>query len=867
MGPLRLLAQRARAHAALLAAVSATIAIVVAALCGILGAVEAAAGDWVAGSLDDDSAVLEIDVPVPVDGEDAQRITDSVDALIADALGSRPVEPAATDGAREWRISATAADRTPERVSELRHDVQSLLARLDTAGIPGARFDVSGDLPATLARVSAGLAAARSITPLAVTTVLVFGAIGVMLLGGLLGHGRRTADELLVARGWSAPQRVSTSAMESVGLAAIAALIGWSIAVLVLSMIDGSPQTAFATWPAAAGTAGLAAVLLTLASTRPVGVRTRTGSARPRGGTAVIISAAVLAALGCALAIARLRSVTVGDPPDLIGGFAPLLTISTALLIGLACALPLVSAASAATARRRDLTLPLAVRSIDRRRSQFIVVAIVVGLSASTVVFAAGVSASWPRVATTSAELEIGADVRVAVPADRSAAALIETVRGVPGIDEAAPAVAAPLRLGRERAGMVALAPERASALLLDGGDSLDPSAIGHALETEPVGLPLDDADALRMTVDAQSAEGRGVVTITAWVIDADGDPTALDVGAVAVDAAPATLEAALPGGTAPWRLLGLDAELSAADGSGATDVTISQPVAVTSGTETPLEPATSTTTVSSLENHGRMPATAPSDSVVPGVFSSTLAERLGLAIGDRVEVHFDGSSREATFVVAGTSPAVPGTVDDLGIVAALPALEDALFQAGDLPAPATDLLLGAEDRTAGAAAVAAATDAAVVAAVPGRATQAAASSITGVWVSAIAGLVLAVIAIAAVVIAVGAARRGEVGLLRALGVPARTQARGRAVEFCLVTLGGLALGIVAGMIAVALTVQPVVAGAVIGRPVTLAPTIDLWSVIVVGGLGIAAMAMVVAAHVASVRRQAASAVPSGGDA
>jgi len=81
---------------------------------------------------------------------------------------------------------------------------------------------------------------------------------------------------------------------------------------------------------------------------------------------------------------------------------------------------------------------------------------------------------------------------------------------------------------------------------------------------------------------------------------------------------------------------------------------------------------------------------------------------------------------------------------------------------------------------------------------------------------------VFALISIVALVAALRTARLGEVGVLRVLGMPARTQARARFAELA-VTLGtAVVIGVAVGLVTAIVTARELARAAVAGAPTVL---------------------------------------------
>jgi ABC-type antimicrobial peptide transport system permease subunit len=126
-------------------------------------------------------------------------------------------------------------------------------------------------------------------------------------------------------------------------------------------------------------------------------------------------------------------------------------------------------------------------------------------------------------------------------------------------------------------------------------------------------------------------------------------------------------------------------------------------------------------------------------------------------------------------------------------------------------------------------------------------------------WVAAIGGLLLAAISLGAVALTVARARRGEVGVLRAVGISARQQARARLGELTSIVLLSTLFGALGGLIVSALTAANLARSAVLGIPGGLTATLSFaivpGAVLLAVSLGV--MLGIVGISASGVRRQA----------
>lgn len=223
---------------------------------------------------------------------------------------------------------------------------------------------------------------------------------------------------------------------------------------------------------------------------------------------------------------------------------------------------------------------------------------------------------------------------------------------------------------------------------------------------------------------------------------------------------------------------------------------------------------------------------TTPDAGPIPLLASSSLADALDLAPGDAFEITLGGSRLTAVAVAA--SDTVPGALQayaallDRGALAAAlvrevnePALTSEVWLAAGPPgaaAPAGAVARLAQEATAEAEAAAASSREQPTVTTPGHG-----STDTGVpvrvsfWLAAAGATVLALAGVLAVAVASLRERRGEVVVLRAVGLGPAAQARARAAELIAVGLAALAVGAVAGWAVARFTVGGLAAATLTG--------------------------------------------------
>lgn len=197
----------------------------------------------------------------------------------------------------------------------------------------------------------------------------------------------------------------------------------------------------------------------------------------------------------------------------------------------------------------------------------------------------------------------------------------------------------------------------------------------------------------------------------------------------------------------------------------------------------------------------GARPLAADTAEPLPVRVAPALASRLGVGLGDAVPLTIPGERSPLPAVIAQIAP-VPGTggggmlVSRAALADRLPPEQAALvvdevWVRTSTPEATADLARAVTDRPATMLTPAGADSLAV-----------AAAGVTATAVAAGLVVLMGVGGLAASAAALRRLRRGEVLPLRALGVGAASQARGRFVELALTSLAGIVAGAVAGVLA-----------------------------------------------------------------
>ncbi|TDC49092.1 hypothetical protein E1212_19140 [Jiangella ureilytica] len=796
-----------------------------------------------------------------------------------------------------WRVTPRAGDITPGQVAALAGDLPGLATTLeedDRVNVRGVA--VSGELAAMAAALEADVDRGTSVSAVPLIVLVAVAVVTGAQVARLLGVVREVETTLLRSRGLSAAQLVWWSVLESVAVVLPSAALGSAATVAALRASGGpAVDVSVAAWCAAGVAVGTLGLLVTGAAlTARHGVEDTVAFTSRRATGAIGWTFAAVALIAAAVAIWQLRRYGTGADG---GGSADLLATPGPALALLACAavallavpFPLALAERALAGRRR-LGLLLPAWQVTRRLPVYASVVVLVVVTAGAGVLAAAYSATWTGLQEDLADVRTGADVRVTF--DRAGpltqarpAESAEPFLRVDGVDDAVGVLATGARIGDESAALLAL-PSDGLRDVVETRDDVFPAArVADAVtpaRERMTGIELP-AGTERIEVETD-----GVAAATLLVADADGvlaqavvEDGVAEVlpGFGTVVAADLTVSVAGPTAAAVTAL-------RAVDGSGtATDLPLdgvapwtpqlaaSYRVSLGDPGESPLSAAIHANSTGATV---RLMPPGDASEPVPVVASQAALDRFGLEIGDPVSLHVVGTRVDAR--VESAVAVVPGVADPVAFVADLPSVTDSLLRTAGRPQRITEVWLsagvsgGAGGDTAALAAAVEDSGAAVAAQVTDRQTVRsglldhglARHVVPAFWSVAAAAIVLTAIGAVASAATLQRQRRGELAVLRVVGVAPSEQARSRRIEQAGMGILAMVAGAVGGVVVAALTVTVLARAATSGVPEALDP---------VGGASLGALAVfalvlagVVAAvallHASRAGRDAAAAVP-----
>jgi len=818
-----------------------------------------------------------------------------------------------TTPAAQWVVSPDARSTTAGQLSRLHAGFSGAADALtESSNASSSPFSSIGDAKATIAAMQQSVGALSAVVPVPLAVLAVCSAIALILLAQLLARSRLPETRLLRARGATVRTLVGVAAIESGIVAAAGATVATGLAQAALLPVVGTPigPVEIVVPPLVVVLAAIAASLLITASS----ARSVTGAPGAveagRGRSAVSIGLAVLAL--AAAGVTLWRFLAFGSPVsatgaiDPIGVIAPAAVLCAIAMLGLLLFGPAAATVEALTSRGTGLGGVLPARQVGRGLALFAAPVALVVLTVGAATFSSGFVGTWSGFLRDSSVLVTGSDVRVDL-------GVAGTVRGpddptrayrfdrIPSVSESAPALVTDVSLGEETIGLVAVDARRLGALTDVGGYMFDADAATKKLVSggalRGADLPSDAstivADARVAVPDADAATVPApALSLTFWVTDAAGELIPLAAappasGTPAEDTGGEALQAALPQG-GPWTLVAVDTHLDTGESSTAADVSVSSIATRSSAGSgaTPVEidayqkwapapkafgQAFSVTPLTDATLGYRAPLVpaardnavrfmAGGDDTVPVVFTQAAAASSSLEVGQTISL--DGPWVGVSARVAGVVAAIPGTSEESAALVDLRALDDQVLRTSPTVPRlgsvwlATDSIDGVATSVRGIVGP----EAEVSTASGAFVSRFMSSAIVSLWLGTAGCAALALVALGAAVTALLTRRRGEVIVLRAVGMGARQQAQSRRIEVIGVVIAATVFGLAGGVAVFLLAGNALARLSVVTAPSTLAvqgrvDLVGLLTALVAVG---SAIGLVVWSYGAAVRRQVA---------
>lgn len=804
-----------------------------------------------------------------------------------------------------WTVSGDSTSVTASELPALAAGAASLEGALrDADGLTSGGVVMFGELAATAGILQDASESVQGVSPVPVVITAVIGGVALVQLGLLLRSVRAQETLLMRARGRSRSQAVVDALIESTALVVPGVALGATVAIVAVPGVDAGASLV---------TAALTGVAMLIALVATAVVATGGGTAS-RARRTPLVSLMVLVVAAAALSVWQFLqngspfvTTSAGDRVvDPIAVLAPSLALLACAVIGLAVFPAIAATIVRVSERATSLGGVLSARQVSRRIGAFAVPLVLVALAVGGSTLASAYSATWSTLQERAGAVRAGADVRISLPGASvvgGASTIVTSARydsvGAP----ATPALVTATEVGSDAVSLIAIASDRFAPVSTRLASVIDEPAITAAIARDPLGVELPEtATDLTLAVRTLATPvdlanplppWQGNATVVAWVIDSTGSLARLPLaGEPPVDGA-TLLSSPLPDAVAPWRLLAIDAEFAHGPNRATYDfqvtgISAGDDIAVPTdwmlqpaGLQTIEQPASGFMDALSVEQSSGIGAMATlgrdlagptmmrwmpgAADAAPAVISSALSSRLNLGDGDSLSLRFAGTGLGTTVAITGVEPLLPGTLAPLTVMTDLPTLTTELLRsASSIPRP-NAIWAGSSpaetDATAQALAELAPPGAVVTTARSGSGEALLRPVVTALWIGSAGALLLAAAAVAAVAGALAGVRRGEVAVLRSLGLSARQQASSRRRELVAVIAAAVALGLAGGAAVSALTVPGLARSAVLDAPRTLPVelALDPIPLVLMMGLFAAACMAVLWWHSLMVARQYAA--------
>ncbi|MFF9563706.1 FtsX-like permease family protein [Leifsonia sp. NPDC014704] len=806
-------------------------------------------------------------------------------AIVPDAVAAE-----AGDGTSvQWVLTPDADRVTAAQLPRLQSGLAAVADALSEDSTAAASpFSSNGRALATTSAMERSVVALRAVIPIPLSVLAVCAVIALVLLGRLLADARLVETRLLRSRGVTLPWLARTATVESGAVALVAVIVGTAAAQLTLLSLTGGPSAGLPGAvdvllpPLAALVAALAAATLTTVLSARSLTDAPGAVEAGRGRTAVSAGLAVLAIIVAGVALWRFVVFSSsaasggGGGIDPAGVIAPAAVLCAIALLGLSLFGPAAGAVERLAGRGRGVAGVLPARQVGRGIALFSGPVALIVLTVGALTFAAGYAGTFSGFLRDSTLLTTGGAVRADLgvggsPNDGSDLSGAERLQreGV----TSSPALVEDATIGDTDASVIVMDTGRLSALVPVGGYLLDTGALAASLP-DGAGLPGADlpADtrsvALRVTAVSGQGATSGAATpteATVWMATAAGE--AVPITARSTASGDAVIE--LPENVGR-RLVAVDVTTESA---GATDVTVAVtglPVAskpagewtfapASFGSETPFRAAgAGRATAALLEGRATVRFVPDAEPTLRVAVTSALAADDSLRVGQQIDVNSPIGGLTAT--VARIVPALPGTTAERTVLADYSAVTAQLLRTTPSVSRATSIWATGGDTAAleRAAARVAGRDAVVTTAEGDFVSRFLSGAVLSTWLGAAGCALLAVAAVAAAISSALRRRRGEVVVLRAVGLSAKQQAWTRRAEVIGVSAAAALFGLAGGVVVVLLVGNTLARLSVVTAPSTLSVQgrVDPLGM----GVGlvalVAALAVAVWAYGRSVRRQ-----------
>jgi hypothetical protein len=759
-----------------------------------------------------------------------------------------------------WTVVPDAASISAHELDAIDAAWSTLIDAMDQAGIGATPFAQDGGFSLTANELSARVHALDAVKPIALLIIAAIALVTLLELGRLLTEIREFELELLWSRGATAGELARTTAVESTIVSLLGAGLGAGTAAGILSVLGGVEAVTAAgsaLWAFPLATVLVAVIALAAQTYRATrrGARRdnpeRSGRVQRVAGLGVV----VLVTLAAAVSVWQLQLYGTPVTPVAGGGtavdpvtvVAPALALVSLVLIGLLAFPRIAPLAERAAERRFGADHILAARSVARRLTLVATPIVLVALACGQFVIAGGYAATWESSFTRAQELRAGTSTRVTTPFVGLPDALLDQITAVDGVTAVAPVYTGELKAAGEYASVIGVAPRALADLAATADGMVDPAALADTIDVG-LSLPALPGGEGDLSVTIASSGFLEQPRLSVWIGDEFGQLRHIQLEPAAASAETSTVRYSAPlptlvGSGNAWHLTAVDVAAIGADA--VVSHSESRPRAEVVAIERDGEPVELGGTWSafgfgevdkSLEatklGHGttltvgitlaRLLTTSevngdPLVNPVPVAISSTLAERIGVKTGTVLLLPLVARTMPVAAVIADVVDGIPGAPNAAAVLVDSGVLDSLRLRTFVEPTSSTLHWIGTADpRSVGddlrhALPSEVAVD--VLELDPDR--DMLGSGAIALWMAAGGSALLALAALGAVAGAQLRGRRGEVIVLRAIGMGSRQQGWIRRREFALVAGYGSVIGVIAGVVAVLVTIAPLARSAV----------------------------------------------------
>ena len=804
-----------------------------------------------------------------------------------------------------WTLVPDAASIAAPELEVISAGWPTLPDAMDDAGIGETSVFQEGGFIQTANELSTRVHALDAVKPIALLMIAAIAFVTLLELGRLLAEIREFELELLWSRGATARELARTTAMEALFVSMLGAALGTGLAIGILAVLGGPEAISTAgsvLWTAPIATVVVAMIAFAAQTYRAIrhGARRdapgRSGRAQRVAGVGVV----ALVSLAAVVSVWQLQLYGTPVTPVVGGGtavdpvtvVAPALALVSLVLIGMLVFPRIAPLAERAASRRLGADRILAARSVARRLTLVATPIVLVALACGQFVVAGGYAATWESSFTRTQELRAGTSTRVSTDFVGLPEALVEQIAETEGVTAVAPVYTGEVKTAGEYASVVGVAPRAFAELAATADGMIDPRAVAQTIDIGLAlpALPNGDGNLSVTITSSRFVESPG---LSVWIGDEFGQlrHVALELSAPTDASTDLTYSGPLPvlvGTDNVWHLVAVDVAAGGADAqrSNATPAPRAEIAAVDRDGE-PVdlggpwtgfglgEEAPVTLEISSAGHGTQLPAGTnlarllPSSSdgsdafsgPVPLVVSSTFAARIGAEPGTVLPLSLMPRTMPVATIVAEVVVGVPAAPNAAAVLVDINVLNAVQLRSFVEPTSSALHWIGSADPISVGAELRQALPAEVLVDVleldPDR--DMLGSAAIALWIAAIGSALLALAALGAVSGAQLRGRRGEVVVLKAIGMGSRQQGRVRRREFTLVAGYGAILGLLAGVVAVMATIAPLARSAV-PDPFAEVPTSTMFEPISLA-LALGGLLMLVAAtilvHSAQVAAQA----------